>query len=111
MMVIDSGRVVALDSPAGLVRSIGSDHTLRFRPSSPVDDSELGALPEVSTVQQDGPYVVVTGTENVVQIVATHLTHRGVVAGDLRVDQSTLEDAYLALTRTHSGSGEDEEVS
>lgn len=39
--VIDAGRVVALDSPAGLVAGVGGGQRLRFRPSMPFEDAVL----------------------------------------------------------------------
>jgi ABC-2 type transport system ATP-binding protein len=98
VMVIDQGRVAAIDSPSGLIRRTGSEQTLRFRPSVPTDDAVLGALSEVVTVHRDGSQVVITGTGNVVQAVSSLLAQRGVIAEDLRVDQTSLEDAYLDLT-------------
>ena len=98
IMVVDEGRVIAIDSPSGLIARTGSEQSLRFRPSTSIDDEVLAALPEVATVHRDGPQVVVTGTGNVVQAVSSRLAERGVITEDLRVDQTTLEDAYLALT-------------
>jgi ABC-2 type transport system ATP-binding protein len=98
IMVIDDGRVVALDTPSGLIRRIGSEQRLRFRPSISLDDSLLEALPEVSSIAHDGPQMVVTGTGNVVHAVTALLAQRHVIANDLRIDQASLEDAYLALT-------------
>src|SRR4029077_9593120 len=36
--VIDAGRVVALDTPAGLVSRAVAEQRIRFRPSAPLDD-------------------------------------------------------------------------
>jgi ABC-2 type transport system ATP-binding protein len=97
-MVVDQGRVVAIDSPAGLVERIGSEQRLRFRPSVPIDDAVLADLPEVTTVSRNGPQIVVTGTGNVVHAVTSLLAQRRVIAEELRIEQNNLEDAYLALT-------------
>lgn len=98
IMVVDQGRVVAIDSPAGLVERIGSEQRLRFRPSAPIDDADLADLPEVTAVSRNGPQIVVTGTGNVVHSVTSLLAQRRVIAEELRVEQNNLEDAYLALT-------------
>ena len=98
IMVIDQGKVVAIDTPAGLIRRTGSEQILRFHPSAPIDDEVLAGLPEVVTVQRDGPQIVVTGTGNMVQAVSSLLAERGVIAEGLRVQQANLEDAYLELT-------------
>jgi ABC-2 type transport system ATP-binding protein len=40
----------------------------------------------------------VTGTGTVVHAVTTLLARRGIIAHQLRVDQASLEDAFVALT-------------
>jgi ABC-2 type transport system ATP-binding protein len=55
-------------------------------------------LPGVTSVEHEGTQVVVAGKGNFVQAVSTTLAQRGVIAQGLRVDQASLEDAYLDLT-------------
>ncbi len=98
IMVIDHGRVAAIDTPAGLIGRIGSKQRLRFRPSNPLDDGLLSRLPDVSAVTHEGPQTIVTGTGNVVHSVTALLAQQHVIAQDLRIEQASLEDAYLALT-------------
>jgi ABC-2 type transport system ATP-binding protein len=96
--VIDAGRVVAVDTPAGLVARTGLDRRVRFRPSRPVDDALLTALPEVTAVTRTGDEVIVSGTDNVLQAVTAVLTAHDVTAGALRLEQPTLDDAFVSLT-------------
>ncbi|MFG1948397.1 ABC transporter ATP-binding protein [Nonomuraea sp. NPDC048826] len=96
--LIDSGRVAAVDSPAGLVAGMGGTQTVRFRPSAPVADSVLLALPEVTEVRRTGDQVVVTGTGNLAPAVTLALAEQRIVPNDLRIEQATLDDAFLALT-------------
>lgn len=96
--VIDQGRVVALDSPAGLVSAVAPEQRIRFRPSAPVDDRLLTDLPEVSAVQRAGGQVVVTGTGDLLHAVTSVLARHQIVAADLRLEQSTLDDAFVELT-------------
>ena len=109
MMVVDGGKVVAIDTPAGLTSRMGSGQTMRFRPSAEVDHDALRSLPEVISVDQHGAELVVAGTDTVVQAVSTHLAADGVVAMELRVEQVGLEDAYLQLTSDDRESYEAEE--
>jgi ABC-2 type transport system ATP-binding protein len=109
IMVVDQGRVVAIDTPEGLVNRIGSEQRLRFRPSEPIADAELTDLPEVASVSHNGQQIVVTGTGNVVHAVTSLLAQRRVIAEDLRIEQNNLEDAYLALTGNGSADAELEE--
>jgi ABC-2 type transport system ATP-binding protein len=96
--IIDRGRVVAVDSPAGLVSRVDGTQRMRFRPSVPMDDALLTDLPQVTGVTRHGDQVVVTGTGNLVQAVAAVLARNRIVAEQLRVDQSSLDDAFVALT-------------
>ena len=96
--LIDEGRVVALDTPAGIVSRVDTEQRLRFRPSAPVDDGLLSGLPGVRAVTRDGSTIVVAGTGNLVQAVMTALARQQIVANDLRIDQADLDDAFVALT-------------
>ncbi|MDJ0924596.1 MAG: ABC transporter ATP-binding protein [Acidimicrobiia bacterium] len=106
IMVVARGRIVAIDTPAGLVERLGSEQKLRFRPSVPMDDALLAALPDVTSVDHDGSQLIVTGTGNVVHSVTSLLAQRRVIAEGLRIEQHNLEDAYLALTGDETGSAE-----
>ena len=96
--VFGEGRLIALDTPAGIVSMADPEQRLRFRPSVPVDEELLTDLPEVRSVERAGPVVVVTGTGNVIQAVTSVLARHQIVANDLRIEQANLDDAYLALT-------------
>ncbi|HEY7202521.1 MAG TPA: ABC transporter ATP-binding protein [Candidatus Dormibacteraeota bacterium] len=96
--VIDAGRVVAVDSPAGLVSRVQGEQRIRFRPLAPLDDALLTALPEVTRVNRSGGQVVVTGTGGMLQAVTAALARSQIVAAELRLEQASLDDAFVALT-------------
>jgi ABC-2 type transport system ATP-binding protein len=96
--LIDSGRVVAQGSPADLAAEVSTEQRIRFRPSVPMDDALLTGLPEVTSVTRRGATVIVTGTGTVVNAVTSVLASHQIVAQQLRVDQTSLEDAFVALT-------------
>jgi ABC-2 type transport system ATP-binding protein len=98
LALIDSGRVVAIDSPAGLVSRVDDEQRIRFRPSAPLDDGLLRALPEVTGVSRAGAQVVVIGTGNLLHAVTSVLARNQIIAADLRVEQTSLDDAFVALT-------------
>ncbi|MFC4858962.1 ABC transporter ATP-binding protein [Actinophytocola glycyrrhizae] len=98
LAVIDAGKVVAVDSPAGLVSAVDDRQRIRFRPSAPIDHALLTALPEVMGVERTGGQLVVTGTGDLLLAVTTTLARNKVVAADLRVEQTSLDDAFVALT-------------
>jgi ABC-2 type transport system ATP-binding protein len=98
LALIDGGRVAAIDSPAGLISRVSTEQTLRFRPSSQLDETVLTALPDVTAVSREGAHYVVTGTGNLPYTVITTLAAHDVVAAELRMDQASLEDAFVAMT-------------
>jgi len=46
--VIAEGRVIALDTPAGIVSMVDAEQRLRFRPSAPIDRSVLAGLQHIA---------------------------------------------------------------
>ncbi len=96
--VIDGGRVVALDTPGALVAGITVEQRIRFRPSAELDDRQLLDLPDVRDVRRHGPTVEIVGVGNVLQEVTALLATHGVIAADLRVEQASLDDAFVQLT-------------
>jgi ABC-2 type transport system ATP-binding protein len=98
--LIDAGRVVAVDTPHGLVAGLPDGQRLRFRPSTDFPDAVLTGLPEVHAVHRTGPTVEVTGHGDLLQAVTSALAARQVLPVDLRLDQPTLDDAFVALTGT-----------
>jgi len=96
--LIDAGRVVAMDTPAGLAGRVQADQRIQFLPSVPLDDALLTSLPDVTGVTRRGDVVVVTGNSNALNAVTSVLARHQIVARQLRVDQASLEDAFIALT-------------
>jgi len=96
--VFRDGRVVAIDTPAGIVARADPEQRVRFRPSVALDDGLLSGLPEVRSIERSGPTVVVTGRGDLLSAVTGVLARNGIVAKDLRIDQASLDDAFIALT-------------
>ncbi|AJE87695.1 MULTISPECIES: ABC transporter ATP-binding protein [Streptomyces] len=101
LALIESGRVVALDTPAGLISRVDEKQIIRFKPSVDFEDSLLTSLPEVDSITRSHSQVTVTGKGNVVYAVISVLARNHIVAGELRLEQASLDDAFVALTGTH----------
>jgi ABC-2 type transport system ATP-binding protein len=101
VMIIDHGRVVALAPPAELVASLGAGQRLVFDAAG-ADEAVLAALralPAVIGVERAGDHIVVHGeSDRCVTAILDVLDTAGVSFHDLRTEQPTLEDAFLALT-------------
>ncbi len=98
LALIDRGRLVAIDTPAGLVTRVAAGQRIRFRPSEPLPSGLLDGLPEVSSVSTSGRQVVITGTGDLLQAVTAVLARHHIVAAELRMEQASLDDAFVALT-------------
>ncbi|MEU6012772.1 ABC transporter ATP-binding protein [Streptomyces sp. NPDC047515] len=96
--VIDKGKVVALDTPSGLINRAGSATAISFTPSQPLDDTELALLPGAASVEQKDGRVVIQGTDETVNAVISLLARHRITAHRLRVSEATLDDAFLDLT-------------
>ncbi|MFH8443511.1 ABC transporter ATP-binding protein [Streptomyces sp. NPDC018026] len=96
--VIDRGRVAALDTPAGLIRRSTGATVISFTPSAPLDEADLRALPELASVEFRDGRVTLSGTDETVNAVITLLSRTRVTAHQLRVTDTTLDDAFLDLT-------------
>jgi ABC-2 type transport system ATP-binding protein len=97
LAVIDAGTVVALDTPAGLIAGVSADQRLRFRPSRALDDRSYLELPEVREIHHHGPQLEVVGDANVVHAVTALLAAHQIIAADLRIEQTSLDDAFVRL--------------
>ena len=104
IMVVNEGRADAIDTPEGLISRTGSEQTMTFRPSRPISIEEIRSLQDVVDVRSQDERITVTGAENMVVSVLMSLLESDVTASQLRVDHTSLEDAYLALTGEKSGS-------
>ncbi|NDL56561.1 ABC transporter ATP-binding protein [Phytoactinopolyspora mesophila] len=98
LALIDRGRVVAIDTPDGLVQQVGGEQRIRFRPSAHLDDALLREIPGVSHLTWEGEHIEVAGAGNVVPLIVTALNEAQIVPIDMRVDQANLEDAFVSLT-------------
>jgi ABC-2 type transport system ATP-binding protein len=98
VIVIDHGRIIAADTPETLAASVHADQRMSFLPSRSFDLAILETLPAVHSVTIAGERVVVIGTDDVASAVIIELHERGVAVARLRVEQPSLDDAFVALT-------------
>ena len=97
--IIDHGRIVALDTPEELIRSLGVEKRIIFTLPDGPSDLPLNDLPQVDRIERSGERVVVYGHgERFASTVVTALENAGIGFQDLRTEQPNLEDVFLALT-------------
>jgi ABC-2 type transport system ATP-binding protein len=97
--IIDHGKIVALDTPQNLIDSLGAENRVVFEVGAQLDEDLLRAVPGVVRVDRIGERVVVYGREDgLVSGVINALEKGGIHFENLRTEQPTLEDVFLALT-------------
>ena len=95
--VVDDGKVIAVDTPQGLIDGLGLRSVVRFTTA----ETDLGWLEQLEVVEslvRRDDSVEIEGTGAVLALVASELVAHGIVPLDLRVERPTVEDAFLALT-------------
>ncbi len=97
--IIDHGRIVALDTPAALIRALGFENRVVFDLPAGQATPSLVALPQVTRVERSGDALTVSGRgDGLVGAVVSALEAAGVPFRGLRTEQPSLEDVFLALT-------------
>jgi ABC-2 type transport system ATP-binding protein len=95
--VVDRGKIIASDSPHGLIiKHAGEVHVI-FSTDKP-DITWLEKVPGVKRVTRSGAKVDVDGSGPLLAMVAAALVEHGIVPDDLRIEQPDLEDVFLKLT-------------
>ena len=97
--VIDHGKIVALDTPRNLVASLDAENRIVFSVEKNVDEAPFRAIPGVTRVERSGDRIIIFGREEGLLVrVVMALDSARVRFRDLRTEQPSLEDVFLALT-------------
>ena len=97
--IMDHGKLVATDSPHGLVRRDGDDIRISFVAQGGLDAKQLECVSGVARVEAGNGRVVVHGTGDTLMADLTHKLQRlDCRPSDLRTENATLEDVFLKLT-------------
>ena len=108
--ILDTGKIVALDTPANLIAGLNINERVIFRVNGEGVPEGIFNLPGVARVEKDGDKTVVygwaNGSENpapIVTEVVNALTSTGVHFSDLRTEHPDLEDVFLTITGRQLG--------
>jgi len=103
LAIIDSGRILSLDTPAGLKRSVGASSVVTVTADGDLD--ELGRVLEQRlqhtssvTVAQDRLQIGVESADGVLPAVLNAADDAGFTVRDLSIDVPSLEDVFIQLT-------------
>jgi ABC-2 type transport system ATP-binding protein len=98
--IMDSGRIIALDTAAGLIERLGAQATLECLMDGHATAAEIRELPGVTGVRQTNTRYIIYTTEMQPTLVAVldYANLKGITLTDLQVRTPTLEDVFLELT-------------
>lgn len=97
--IIDQGRILALDTPANLIRSLGVDSRVIFSVDGAFAPEILKPLMGVRRVERSGERVIVYGeSQAMVSDLVNVLKASDVRFRDFRTEQPTLDDVFLTMT-------------
>ena len=104
--IVDQGKVIALDTPAALIASLGAEHVVTFsveEGGGGLDTTELRSLAGVTSVLEEADEVSLTTSELRLTIppLLAALERRGARFAELRTRSATLEDVFVSLTGRH----------
>ncbi len=100
--ILDAGRIIAQDTPAGLVAMLGARATIEgvLQPATAVGTDALRALPGVSEAREAGGRALIytERLETTLPALLQLAAGRGAQVEHLQVHAPTLEDVFLKLT-------------
>ena len=100
--ILDHGRIVALETPAALIRNLGSEERVVFSVDGSLPPAFENALSGGNRLEIQGERVIIHGKNHravpLVSEVVGLLTAQRIPFRDLRTEQPTLEDVFLSLT-------------
>jgi ABC-2 type transport system ATP-binding protein len=98
--IMDHGRIIALDSPRELVRSLQFENTIEAQLEGDVQTEALAGLPAVRRVSRgDGTYFLHSNDVSASLVGLMQLASRdGFGVQGLQVRTATLEDVFISLT-------------
>ncbi|WP_188432605.1 ABC transporter ATP-binding protein [Kroppenstedtia guangzhouensis] len=99
--IMDSGRVIALDTPAELVRQLASESVVEFVTEAKVSESSLHGLTGVKDVKRTEDGLTFLPTDDLRGTLAELISladETGLTLNGLRTRTATLEDVFLERT-------------
>jgi len=107
--IIDQGHIVATGAPHDLVGAQARPHQVRLTAAQPLSASLFVGLPDVTALAVNGSRLqgLTLRPEEAVPRLLSRLAESGNALVRLEVDRGSLEDVFLALTRTPERTKED----
>ena len=101
--IVDRGRVIALDTPVGLIARLGAEHVLEIECATRPDLDRLRERVGANDVRIDGEIVSLTVREvhRAIPALLQELAAQSIALTRLTTHHATLEDVFVAMTGRH----------
>src|SRR5262245_16605392 len=103
--IVDHGKVIAMDTPQGLIATLGGEHRIEFTLNDGPDSNELdlAGLPAVASFQKQQDLFVLNHTAPHLAIPALleRVHARGLTLSRLTTRHVSLEDVFVTMTGRH----------
>ncbi len=98
--IMDHGRIIALDAPRDLVRSLASESTIEFGFPETAEREELPGLPGVRDMRKENGSVLLftNDVSATLNALIRFADRKGQQISSLNVRTATLEDVFISLT-------------
>lgn len=98
--IVDHGKIIALDTPAELIASLGGEHVVEFSVADGLDPEPLAGLPGVSSVHREprGYALGVREPHVAIPALLAELERQKATLSQLTTHNATLEDVFVSLT-------------
>lgn len=98
--IMDRGRIISLDTPANLVRTLAAERTIEFTLAAEIDHTRLAALPGAQSARSVDGITMIATTEPTATIrgLLDLEAETGTVVDDIKIRTATLEDVFIGLT-------------
>ncbi len=97
--IMDKGKIVALDKPHILKKTIGGEPLIHVRVKDSQTKKTLSILNEYKTIQRDNEIQVSTKNPwEIMPEISNKLTSQGILVEKIEIVEPTLEDVFVKLT-------------
>ncbi|MFX0137269.1 MAG: ABC transporter ATP-binding protein, partial [Candidatus Hodarchaeota archaeon] len=99
--IIDKGKIIALDTPQNLIKSINGSDVIEFAITSPFEKHLENENLNYKIIEKDGMQKCLLVSKNIqesLQKLTNISSNNGIQFGELKIRNSTLEDVFIELT-------------
>jgi ABC-2 type transport system ATP-binding protein len=97
--IMDNGKIISLDTPENLIKSIAMETRITVGVAGDFDTESLNLIKGAVRHERSGDDLIIYGHDrSITKETVSFLVNNNINFHDLRIEQATLEDVFLALT-------------